>query len=146
VLASVLGTSRRLGHSTRLKHPGVTGARETIEFMASNKDMSSLAMSTLVRAAREALDGAGITLAEIAWVVPHQPNGKMLEGIVAALGADPARVVPIVQEIGSVGAASIPMSLDRLFRTRDVRPGDRILLVGVGAGVSFGAIVYQVAA
>jgi 3-oxoacyl-[acyl-carrier-protein] synthase III len=68
----------------------------------------------------------------------------MLAYIVLALGLDPARIVRVVEEIGSVGSASVPVSLDRLLRTRPVRPGDRILMVGVGAGVAHGAILYRV--
>jgi 3-oxoacyl-[acyl-carrier-protein] synthase III len=79
-------------------------------------------------------------------VLPHQPNGVILDALIAALGVDADRVIPVAHEVGSVGSASIPMSLDRLLRTRDVHPGDRILMVGVGAGISFGAILYQVGA
>jgi 3-oxoacyl-[acyl-carrier-protein] synthase III len=50
----------------------------------------------------------------------------------------------MVRDVGSVASVSIPYSLDLLLRTRDVRPGDRILMVGVGAGVSQGALLYQV--
>ena len=67
------------------------------------------------------------------WVLPHQPNGAMLELIIAAFGLDPARVVRVVGEIGSVGSASIPVGLDRLLRTRVVPPGDRILLASVAS-------------
>jgi len=55
-------------------------------------------------------------------------------------------VVRVVQDTGSVGAAAIPISLDRLMRTRPVRPGDHVLLAGVGAGLSFGAMLYRVGA
>jgi 3-oxoacyl-[acyl-carrier-protein] synthase III len=68
----------------------------------------------------------------------------MLLDIIERYDLEPARVVPVVEEIGSVAAASIPFSLDRLLRTRPVRPGDRLLMLGVGAGVSYGAILYQV--
>ena len=50
----------------------------------------------------------------------------------------------MVRDVGSVAAVSIPYSLDLLMRTGKVRPGDRILMVGVGAGVSYGALLYQV--
>ena len=77
-------------------------------------------------------------------MLPHQPNGAMLAGASAErFGLDPARLVPVVEEIGSVGSVSIPFSLDRLRRTRSIRPGERILMLAVGAGVSFGAVLYQ---
>ena len=43
-----------------------------------------------------------------------------------------------------VGAASIPVSLDRLWRTGKVQPGDLVLMVAVGSGISYGAMVYEV--
>jgi 3-oxoacyl-[acyl-carrier-protein] synthase III len=90
------------------------------------------------------LQQAGLTLADVDWVLPHQPNGALLDAIVKGLGFDPERVVPVVRELGSAGAASIPVSLDVLMRERPVRAGDRVLLVGVGAGISCGAVLYQV--
>jgi 3-oxoacyl-[acyl-carrier-protein] synthase-3 len=90
------------------------------------------------------LDRAGLSISDIEWVLPHQPNGTMLELIIAAFGLDPARMVRVVGDIGIVASASIPVSLDRLLRTRPVRPGDRILMAGVGAGISHGAVLYRV--
>jgi 3-oxoacyl-[acyl-carrier-protein] synthase III len=53
--------------------------------------------------------------------------------------------VPVVHETGSVGAASIPISLDRLMSSGRVRAGDRILMIGVGAGLSSGATLLRMA-
>lgn len=146
VLGAAFGTDTTLGNTVRLSHPGVTGVMEHVHFLAPNRDLTDLAVSTLVRAAKAAVEPCGARIEDIDWVVPHQPNGRMLERMVDALGVDPARVVPVVAELGSLGAASIPVSLDRLLRTRPVRPGDRILLAGIGAGVSYGSILYRVGA
>jgi 3-oxoacyl-[acyl-carrier-protein] synthase III len=82
-------------------------------------------------------------MADVQWVVPHQPNGALLDAMIAAFGVPAERVVRVVDEVGSVGAAAIPLGLDRLLRTRDVRPGDHLLLVGVGGGLSGGAMLYR---
>jgi 3-oxoacyl-[acyl-carrier-protein] synthase III len=95
--------------------------------------------------ARRVLEDAGLTLDEVQWVCPHQPNGTMLERIISDLGVDPSRVVLVVREVGSVGAASIPLALERLWSQGRVRRGDRILMVGVGAGMASGAVLFQVA-
>lgn len=129
--------------NVRLAHPGLTRQRETIRFTASSDQMGSEAIEALERSTGEILERAGLAIDDVEWVLPHQPNGVLLNAIVGALGVAEERVVRVVDEVGSVGAASIPISLDRLFRTRDVRPGDRILMVGVGAGMSFGAMLYQ---
>jgi 3-oxoacyl-[acyl-carrier-protein] synthase III len=81
---------------------------------------------------------------DIAWVLPHQPNGEIFGIICDRLRVPETRVVPVYPDAGSLGAASVPLSLDRLMRDRPVRPGDRILLAAVGSGTSSGAIVYQV--
>ncbi len=132
--------------NVRLANPIMTGRREMIRFTASNAQMGMEAIAAVRRATDEVLSQAGARLCEVDWVLPHQPNGSLLTAIVQELGVPEACVVRVVHETGSVGAASIPISLDRLLRTRPVRPGDLILMVGVGAGLSSGAILYRVGA
>jgi 3-oxoacyl-(acyl-carrier-protein) synthase III len=129
--------------NVRLANSGITRKPEFIHFTASADTMGGEAIEALQRSTVEVLGRAGLTVDEVEWVLPHQPNGVLLDAIVRALGAREERVVRVVDEVGSVGAASIPISLDRLLRTRDVRPGDRVLMVGVGAGLSFGAMLYR---
>jgi 3-oxoacyl-[acyl-carrier-protein] synthase III len=146
VLGVSLGNRGSLAEATvLLSHPRFSGHIETVRFGTSNEDMSHIALDRIIESTRAVLTQAGVEIGNVEWLLPHQPNGTMLESIVKTLGVDPARVVPIVHEIGSVAAASIPVSLDRLMRTRPVRAGDKILMVGVGTGVSYGAILYQIA-
>ncbi len=145
VLASHLRNRGSLRGSVTLRHPGLSPPPARIEFTASHDELTQLANEALRASAERVLGEAGLTLDDVTWVVPHQPNGRMLDKIAAHLGVAPAKIVPVVAEIGSVGAASIPVSLDRLYRTRDVRPGDTLLLVGVGAGMAYGAALYRVA-
>jgi 3-oxoacyl-[acyl-carrier-protein] synthase III len=146
VLGVVLRNDGTNPGEVTVAHPGLTGRRETIRFASSNARMAELALALFRRGVDDVLAQAGLDLAEIDWVVPHQPNGAMLATIVEELGLDRSRIVPVVHEVGSVGAASIPLGLDRLMRSGRVRPGHRILLVGVGAGLSSGAIVLRVGA
>jgi 3-oxoacyl-(acyl-carrier-protein) synthase III len=144
ILASWLRNDGLAGGDVVLARSAVTGRPETIRFMGSNKRITADAVAWIRRSADAALAQAGLRLEDVAWVLPHQPNGVMLELIVRELGVDPARVVPMVADTGSVGAASIPISLDRLWRSGRVRDRDRIMMVGVGAGISAGALIVQV--
>jgi 3-oxoacyl-[acyl-carrier-protein] synthase III len=110
-----------------------------------NRDFGPIVIDALSRSAQAVLVPAGHTMDSVDWVLPHQPNGVMLEAIVQALGVPPEKIVPVVQDVGNPVAVSIPVSLDRLFRTRPVKPGDRILMIGIGSGVSYGAALYRVA-
>jgi 3-oxoacyl-(acyl-carrier-protein) synthase III len=129
--------------SVMLRHPGPGGTRELIAFTESNREISDTALGAVVTAARDALAQAGLRMSDVDWVVPHQPNGAMLDNLVERLDIDPARMVRVVHEIGSVGAASMAVGLDRLLRERPVAPGDHVLLLGVGAGMAYGAAVYR---
>jgi len=83
-----------------------------------------------------------VRLSDIEWVVPHQPERVgLLRSILQALEIDPARTIQVVQDTGSVGAASIP---DRpgpaaAARAPGAPPGPPFLMLGIGAGVSRGA-------
>jgi 3-oxoacyl-[acyl-carrier-protein] synthase III len=105
--------------------------------------MTETAVEALRAASTAAVAEAGLALERVEWVVPHQPNGAMLDHLVEHLGIDPARLVRSVHEVGSVGAASIPIGLHRLFRERPVAAGEHILMLGVGAGMAYGALVYR---
>jgi 3-oxoacyl-(acyl-carrier-protein) synthase III len=140
-----LGNEGARGGTVVIHHPALTGKAEHFLFAASSREMNQIATEAMIKSAAAALDQAGVTLEEVAWFLPHQPNGRMLEGLVDAFRVDRGRVVPVVEEIGSVGAASIPVSLDRLLRSGRVQPGDRMLMVSVGSGLAYGAVIYQVA-
>ena len=145
ILASVLRNDPGNAGGVTLAHPGRTHARETIRFTQPNARMLQLAVALLRDSTETVLGRAGLALEDVDWILPHQPNGAMLDVFVHTLGVAPERIVPVVHETGSVGAASIPISLDRLRASGRLRSGDRILMIGVGAGLSSGATLLQAA-
>lgn len=144
MLASWLRNDGVAGGDVHVHHPLATRQLEYVYFTTSGKRMGQDAVSYIRRAADTVLARAGLALRDVEWVLPHQPNGRLLELIVADLGLDPERVISMVHDCGSVAAASIPISLHRLRRTGRVRSGDRILMVGVGTGLSYGAVLLSV--
>jgi 3-oxoacyl-[acyl-carrier-protein] synthase III len=132
-----------LGGTVTMPHPRFSKAFERVTFTAGNRQMGEMAIALLRASVASALAESGDRLEDMNWVLPHQPNGVMFEAILAALAVSPDKTVPIVHEVGTTGAAAIPVSLDRLMRTRAVSPGDRILMASVGTGVSYGAMIYQ---
>jgi 3-oxoacyl-[acyl-carrier-protein] synthase-3 len=144
MLASWLRNDGTLAGDVELRHPGLTGRRETTRFTSSNKHITELAVEGFRRAIEGVLAGTGVALGDVEWIVLHQPNGSLLETVTNALGLDRDRMTNVVREVGSVGAASIPIGLDRLLRSGRVRPGDRVLMAGVGAGASYGAVLVRV--
>jgi 3-oxoacyl-(acyl-carrier-protein) synthase III len=144
ILASHLRSSADVRGQVTVTHPTFTGKPSTIEFEATYDALAESAVHRMASASRRVAEAAGVPLHAVEWFLPHQPNGRILDLVLERLEIAPSRTVPVVDEIGSVGAASIPVSLDRLFR-RGLRPGDRLLLTAVGAGTGYGALLHQVA-
>lgn len=99
------------------------------------------AVRVLDEAAREVCAGAGVALDEIDWLIPHQANIRILQSVSRKLGIGPERVVTTVAAHGNTSAASIPLALDGAVRDGRVRPGQRVLLEGVGGGFTWGAVL-----
>jgi 3-oxoacyl-(acyl-carrier-protein) synthase III len=143
ILGSWLRNDGSMGGDVTLVHPGVTKVDEKVHFNSSNRNMMERAIELVRQSADEVLKQAGMAFADVDWILPHQPNGVLLRAVVDALEAAPERVIPIVDGTGSLAAASIPVSLDRLMRSGRAQAGDKILMIGVGAGVSAGAILLR---
>jgi 3-oxoacyl-[acyl-carrier-protein] synthase III len=87
--------------------------------------------------ARAACEKAGVELADLAAFVPHQANLRITEALVRALKLPPEVVVARdVVDSGNTSAASVPLALSRLVELGQVRTGDRVLLLGFGAGLT----------
>ena len=144
VLASHLRISSRLRGRMTMAQPGTPDARPYHDFDARSRELAETAKACFQRGIDAVLSVAGLGLPDVDWVLFHQPNAELYRILLDSFHVDPARVVPIIADVGSIGAASVPTSLDRLMRTRDVRPGQHILMASVGAGTAYGAILYQV--
>jgi 3-oxoacyl-(acyl-carrier-protein) synthase III len=144
LLAVHLRNNRALLDRMRLPHPGVTRRWEPVDFDTPADVIAESAVTAIRRATTAALEEAGLSLDAIDWFLPHQPNGALFDAVVEACGVDRRRVVPIVDTAGSLGAAAVPFSLDVLWRSGRVRPGQYVLLAAVGAGTAYGAVVYRV--
>ncbi|WP_083982142.1 3-oxoacyl-ACP synthase III family protein [Actinomadura hibisca] len=93
---------------------------------------------TLPRLVREGTEPSGLKPADLALVVPHQPNPKLVAAVAADIGLDPGQTVIAGHDVGNIGAASLPYALDRAVRTRGIAPGELVLLAGFGAGLTWG--------
>ncbi|EJN07394.1 beta-ketoacyl-ACP synthase III [Herbaspirillum sp. YR522] len=100
-----------------------------------------LAVSVLDKVAREALDAAGVAASEVDWLIPHQANIRIMQGTAKKLGLPLERMVVTVDEHGNTSAASIPLALDQAVRDGRVKPGQTVMMEGVGGGFTWGAVL-----
>jgi 3-oxoacyl-[acyl-carrier-protein] synthase-3 len=87
------------------------------------------------------LQKAGRTEADIDWLIPHQANIRIMTGTARKLKLPLDKLVVTVDEHGNTSAASIPLALDHAVRTGCVKPGDTVMLEGVGGGFTWGAVL-----
>jgi len=100
-----------------------------------------LAVGVLEQVARAVLDKAGRTEADIDWLIPHQANLRIMQGTARKLKLPLDKLVVTVNEHGNTSAASIPLALDEAVRQGSIRPGDTVMLEGVGGGFTWGAVL-----
>ncbi len=100
-----------------------------------------LAVGVLEDSARAALARAGKTPADIDWLIPHQANIRIMQGTVKRLKMPLEKLIVTVDQHGNTSAASIPLALDSAVRSGKVKPGDTLLLEGVGGGFTWGAVL-----
>lgn len=94
----------------------------------------------LVASASRALDRAGATGADVDLYVPHQANARIIGAAADRLGLDPAVVVYDLQERANTSAASIPLALAAAHQAGRLRPGMRVLISGIGAGLGWSSL------
>ncbi|HVX70380.1 MAG TPA: beta-ketoacyl-ACP synthase III [Mycobacteriales bacterium] len=95
-------------------------------------------------AARKVCDAAGIEPSDLAAVVPHQANLRIVNSIAKQLGATNAVVADDVSETGNTSAASVPLALARLRREGKVATGDLALTLAFGAGLTWAGSVIAI--
>ena len=102
-----------------------------------------LAVGLLESAAKKALAKAGKTEADIDWLIPHQANIRIMQSTARKLHLPMDKVVVTVDQHGNTSAASIPLALDAAVRAGQVKPGQTLMLEGVGGGFTWGAVLLE---
>jgi len=152
-LASDLGAD---GSRPELLYAHGSGFREPLDHAAldakvhlihmQGRETFKLAVNKMVESTGSVLSKANLTKADIAFLIPHQANKRIIDATARYLGLPDDKVVINISEYGNTSAASIPMALSETVRTGRVKPGDLIVFVAFGGGLSWGAVAWRWAA
>ena len=144
VLASKLHADGR--HSHILSVPGnlAQGAIAGSGFLyMDGPAVFKLAVTVLEEVAHEVLAQAQMRPSDIDWLVPHQANLRIMKGTAKKLDLPIEKMVVTVGEHGNTSAASIPLALDQAVRDGRIKPGQNVLMEGVGGGFTWGAALVR---
>jgi 3-oxoacyl-[acyl-carrier-protein] synthase-3 len=97
------------------------------------------AVVNLAGVLNEVLEAAGLTAAEVDWVVPHQANARILDATAKKLGLPAEKVVVTVGEHANTSAASVPLAFDTAVKDGRIKRGDIVVLEAMGGGFTWGA-------
>ena len=144
ILASALHADGR--HEAILRTPGSISRGEVIGHPFLTMDgqaVFKLAVSVLDQVAREVVGKAGITLADVDWLIPHQANVRIMQATARKMKLPIEKVIVTVDQHANTSAASVPLALDVAVRDGRIRSGQRVLMEGVGGGFTWGAVLAE---
>jgi 3-oxoacyl-[acyl-carrier-protein] synthase III len=101
------------------------------------------AVRVVVESAERALADAGVGIGEIAMMVPHQANLRIIQAAGQRLGIPEERTAVVIDRYGNTSSASIPLALDHVVQAGRVRDGDLLLLTGFGGGMTWASAVLR---
>ncbi len=109
----------------------------------NGREVFRFATRVMASSTQEAVQKAGLKLDDIDLVVPHQANLRIIEAAARGLHLPLSRFVINIERYGNTSTASIPIALTEAAEAGRVHPGDHLVLVGFGAGLTWGALVLQ---
>ncbi|TPE51475.1 beta-ketoacyl-ACP synthase III [Amaricoccus solimangrovi] len=121
--------------------PSTTGTAGVVRM--SGQEVFKHAVIKLAETGTAALARAGLTRADVDWLVPHQANLRIMTMTAHKLGVPMERVVVTVQDHGNTSAASIPLALSVANSEGRIARGDVVLMEAIGGGLAWGAAVLR---
>jgi 3-oxoacyl-[acyl-carrier-protein] synthase III len=109
----------------------------------NGKVVFKFAVSQMVESVQILLQRHGLTPADIAALVPHQANQRILDAVAERLGVPHQRVVSVLACYGNTTGATLPLALDAAVSSGRIKPGDLVVFTAVGAGFTAGATLVR---
>lgn len=122
---------------------GVSSTGTTGVLKMEGKEVFRHAVDKLAKTGETALARAGVTAADVDWVVPHQANLRIIKGTVRKFGVPMDKVIVTVQDHGNTSAASIPLAMSVGVADGRIKPGHLLVTEAIGGGLAWGAVVMR---
>lgn len=101
------------------------------------------ATKMVVRSVANVLEKAGVSVEDIAYVVPHQANARIIDVVAQKLKIPREKFYMNMDRFGNTSSASIPMALDELHSQGLIKQGDKVVLTGFGGGMTWGTMLIE---
>lgn len=150
VLSNHLGADGSRSHV--LEIPGGGSKEPLSQAVLDNRDhyvrmegkpVFKFAVKILGEAAVKSLEQVGLDKDDIDYLIPHQANTRIIDAAAKRLDLSKDQIYVNLNKYGNTSAASIPLALDEAVKDGEIKSGDTVVLVGFGAGLTWGATVIE---
>jgi 3-oxoacyl-[acyl-carrier-protein] synthase-3 len=107
----------------------------------NGKEIFKFATNIMYKSIEKVLVENGLMINEIDYIVPHQANYRIIDNVAKKLKVSPDKFYKNMDHFGNTSAASIPLALDEMIQKKMINAGSRIIMVGFGGGLTWGAIL-----
>jgi 3-oxoacyl-[acyl-carrier-protein] synthase-3 len=85
-----------------------------------------------------------MTLDDLDWIILHSANLRIIEAVAAGLNVPMDKMLTSIEKFGNTSSASIPLAWDIARKAGKIKPGNKILMIGFGGGLTFAGVVVEV--
>jgi len=128
---------------SRLPASFETLSRKMHYIRMDGNEVFKFAVRVMASAAEEAVRIAGLEKSDVDYLIPHQANIRIIEAARKRMGLSEDRVYVNLSKYGNMSAASIPVALDEAVNSGAIKAGDNVILVGFGAGLTWGSCLLK---
>jgi 3-oxoacyl-[acyl-carrier-protein] synthase-3 len=115
-----------------------------VPLLAMNgRKIYNFAVKTVPEVIESLLKTCGRKLEEFKWIIPHQANARIIQAVAKRLGVDESLFYMNIEEFANTSSASIPLALGEMDARGLLNRGDLLMLVGFGAGLTYGGVVLR---
>jgi 3-oxoacyl-[acyl-carrier-protein] synthase III len=150
ILSTVLGSDGSGGELLEVPAGGSKNPTSLETVMANmhyvkmnGREVYRFATRVMVDATKQALQKANLSLEELDLLIPHQANTRIIDYAAKSLHLPADKVFVNLEKYGNTSAASIPLALVEAIEAKRVKPGDHLVFVGFGGGLSWGACALE---
>ena len=124
-------------------HVNNNGINKTGTIEMAGNEVYRIAVNRLSDLAEETLKDCNMTSDDLAWMVPHQANIRIISAVAKRINLPMNKVILTIEKHGNTSAASIPLALDVAVRDGRINKGDNLLFEGIGGGFSWGSLLVE---
>lgn len=122
---------------------GVSLTMDTGKLWMNGKEVFKYAIPAMANSIEALVEETGIDINDINWVIPHQANIRIIDGVAKKLNIDSSKVIVTVDHQGNTSAATIPLALSESVESGKIKKGDLIAFAAMGAGFTWGGALVR---